>query len=91
MRDPNREPMEAKMRTVPTPAGAAELPRWARFVVVNGRVPRADAGCAHCGKAIERGYVREPRTRRIYCDAACLAGHDAVATPAIDDRARRAS
>lgn len=88
MCDPNLEPMEAQMRTAPTVAGATELPRWTKFVLVNGRVPREDAHCALCRKAIERGYVRAPQTRHLYCDAACFGVHAATA---VDDRARRAS
>jgi len=91
MCDPNLEPMEAQMRTAPTFADASELPRWTKFVLVNGRVPREEAHCALCRKAIERGYVRAPQTRRLYCDAACLGVHAATAAGAADDRARRAS
>jgi hypothetical protein len=91
MCDPNLEPMEAQMRTAPTVAGATELPRWTKFVVVNGRVPREDAYCALCGKAIERGYVRTPQTRLLYCDTACLGVHEATATPTVEHRVRRVS
>jgi hypothetical protein len=45
-----------------------------RFVLVNNRVPRADQHCTLCGARIEKGYVRDPRTRLIYCDAQCFAG-----------------
>lgn len=91
MCDPNLEPMEAQMRTAPTVAGATELPRWTKLVVVNGRVPREDAHCALCRKAIERGYVRAPQTRHLYCDTACFGVHQATSMPAIDCRARRVS
>jgi hypothetical protein len=82
--------MEAQMRTAPTVAGASELPCWTQFVLVNGRVPRDEARCAHCHKAIERGYVRAPQTRRLYCDTACF-GFVAAATPAGEYRSRRVS
>jgi hypothetical protein len=91
MCDPNLESMEAQMRTAPTVAGATELPGWTKFVLVNGRVPREDACCALCRKAIERGYVRAPRTRLLYCDTACFGVHEATAVPAIEYRARRVS
>jgi hypothetical protein len=91
MCDPNLEPMEAQMRTAPTAADATELPRWPKFVLVNGRVPREDAHCALCRKAIERGYVRAPQTRLLYCDTACFDVHAATAAPAIEYRARRVS
>ena len=79
------------MRTAPTVAGATELPRWAKFVLVNGRVPRVDADCALCRKAIERGYLRAPQTQLLYCDTACFGVHEATAVPAIEYRARRVS
>jgi hypothetical protein len=55
-------------------------------VVVNNRVPRADASCALCGKKIEQTYVQELQTRFVYCDAQCLAGYQKMMVPA---RARR--
>jgi hypothetical protein len=45
-----------------------------RFVLVNHRVPRDDGHCALCGGIIENGYVRDVRTRLIYCDVQCLSG-----------------
>jgi hypothetical protein len=49
-----------------------------RFVLVNNRIPRMDRHCALCGDFIEKGYVRDPRTRLIYCDAQCFAGWTAA-------------
>jgi hypothetical protein len=45
-----------------------------RFVLVNRRVPRDDEHCALCGGLIKNGYVRDVRTRLVYCDTQCLAG-----------------
>ena len=62
-----------------------------RFVLVNGRVPRADQRCALCGAIVDKGYVRDSRTRVIYCDTQCLAGGVRIATPAIKNRQRKVS
>ena len=43
-----------------------------RFVLVNNRVPRTDRHCAHCGRIIEKGYVRDSQTRLLYCDTQCF-------------------
>jgi hypothetical protein len=67
------------------------IPTLTRFVLVNDRVPRADAHCAMCCSKIERGYVREPQTRLLYCDFECFAGHEALALPTLQDRARKVS
>jgi hypothetical protein len=50
------------------------FPQAIRFVLVNNRVPRADQHCTLCGALIEKGYVRDSRTRLIYCDTQCFAG-----------------
>ncbi len=42
-----------------------------RCVVVNGAKLKAETQCANCGNKISDGYVREIRTRRIYCDFRC--------------------
>jgi hypothetical protein len=42
-----------------------------RFIIVNDRVPREGATCVTCGGKIERGYVRETRTRLFYCGSEC--------------------
>jgi hypothetical protein len=69
-------------------AGAPRLPR---FVLVNERVPRANACCASCCTTIERGYVRDPQTRLLYCDAQCFAEHERTSGPAGTRHARRVS
>jgi hypothetical protein len=74
------------MSATETFAGPAQFPAHIRFVVVNNRVPRADALCALCGKTIEQTYVHELQTRFVYCDARCLAGYQRMMVPA---RARR--
>ena len=57
-----------------------------KFVVVNNRVPRADALCALCGTKIRQTYVHELQTRFVYCSAQCHAGYQKMMVPA---RARR--
>src|SRR6266700_8439345 len=86
-----RPPVEQQMDANPTSAGSRSYPLRPRFVLVNDRVPRTDANCALCRAKIERGYVREPHTRLVYCDARCFAGHGQLATAAIVNRARRVS
>ena len=60
--------------------------RGIAFVLVNDRVPRAHANCAQCCARIERGYVRDPQTRLVYCDAECFAEHEATFPAVIDAR-----
>ena len=45
--------------------------RLMRCVIVNGAKLKAEVSCAHCGRAIEDGYVRDMRSRKIYCDFDC--------------------
>ena len=45
-----------------------------KFVLVNGRVPRADEHCALCGEIVGKSYIRDSQTRLIYCDTQCFAG-----------------
>jgi hypothetical protein len=61
------------------------------FVLVNERVPRGHANCATCCARIERGYVREPQTRMVYCDAQCFGEGDKTALGAATGQARRVS
>jgi hypothetical protein len=75
----------------PTSTGPARYALRPRFVLVNDRVPRTDANCALCCAKIERGYVREPHTRLVYCDAQCFAGHGKMAVTALVSHARRVS
>ena len=62
------------------------FPQAIRFVLVNDRVPRTDQQCALCGGLIEKGYVRDSRTRLIYCDAQCFAGWAAASVLKISGR-----
>lgn len=83
---PGGAPAHSSTRT--GPAGSALA---TRFVLVNGRVPRTDATCAACCSKIERGYVRDPQTRLVYCDPHCFTGHEKMATAVIVSRSRSAS
>ena len=67
------------------------LARGMRFVLVNERSPRVDASCAVCCTGIDRGYVRDPQTRLLYCDAQCFADHERMSDPARLGDARRVS
>ena len=80
-------PMEFRMSTHQTNASAGRFLRWTRFVLVNDRVPRANADCALCCRKIKKGYVRESQTRLLYCDMQCFAGHPI----AIENRDRKVS
>jgi hypothetical protein len=80
-------PMEFRMSTNQTNASAGGFLRWNRFVLVNDRVPRANADCALCCRKIEKGYVRESQTRLLYCDMQCFAKHPI----AIENRERKVS
>ena len=62
-----------------------------RFVLVNDRIPRTNRHCALCGGALENGYVRDFRTRLIYCDTQCFPERADNATPIIKNRARKVS
>jgi hypothetical protein len=62
-----------------------------RFVLVNERSPRADACCAACCGRIDRGYVRDPQTRLLYCDAQCFADHERTGNTGRMSDARRVS
>ena len=86
-----RSPVEQQMDANPTSTGPARYALRPRFVLVNDRVPRTDANCALCCAKIERGYVREPHTRLVYCDAQCFAGHGKMAVTALVSHARRVS
>jgi hypothetical protein len=78
-----------------SPSGEFErrdvLARGMRFVLVNERSPRGEAFCAVCCAGIDRGYVRDPQTRLLYCDAGCFADHERMGNPAHVGDARRAS
>ncbi len=51
-------------------------PPGMKFVLVNERIPRANAWCALCCTRIDRGYVRDPHTRLLYCDTQCFTEHE---------------
>ena len=78
--------MECHMSFVGPFVRPAQFPAHIRFVVINTRVPRADALCALCGTKIGRAYVHELQTRFVYCNAQCLAVYQKMMVPA---RARR--
>jgi len=79
------------MNATPTSAGPTRHPLHPKFVLVNDRVPRTDAHCALCCVKIEKGYVRDPQTRLVYCDPHCFTGHEKMAMAVIVSRSRRAS
>jgi hypothetical protein len=62
-----------------------------RFIVVNGRTPRADAHCALCCAAIAGSYVREIGTKFCYCSRGCFAAHSRLGQLLIERRTRAAS
>ena len=70
---------------------AGELTHPTRFVLVNGRVPRADEHCALCGGIVERNYVRDLQTWLIYCDPQCFAGGARITMSVMKHRGRKVS
>lgn len=62
-----------------------------RFIVVNDRIPRADAHCALCCTNITGSYVREIGTKFCYCSRGCFLGHSKLGQLVIEHRARAAS
>jgi hypothetical protein len=46
-----------------------------RFILVNGRAPRARPVCAMCATPISAGYLREFGTNLTYCNHDCYADH----------------
>jgi hypothetical protein len=62
-----------------------------RFVLVNDRVPRTGRKCALCGNIVEKGYVRDARTRLIYCDTQCLSRGADTTKSVVIDYARKVS
>ena len=67
------------------------VPPAIRFVLVNDRVPRTDQYCALCGGLIEKGYVRDSRTRLICCGVQCFAGWAHNVASITKNRGRKAS
>jgi hypothetical protein len=72
-------------------ASAARLPGLIRFVLVNDRVPGADAVCTLCCEKIEQGYVRASQTRLLYCDARCFIGYEKMTTLVVNRHKKHAS
>ena len=68
------------------------FPHQTRFVLVNVRVPRTDEHCALCSRIVEKSYVRDSRTRLIYCDTQCFAlGGAHQPASAVQNRGRKVS
>ena len=82
--------MEVEMNANLTFATGEFLHRT-RFVLVNDRIPRTNGQCALCCGTIEKGYVRDFRTRLIYCDTQCFPEGADIAAPIIKKRARKVS
>jgi hypothetical protein len=74
------------MGTDLTTFATGRFPQAVRFVLVNNRVPRAE-----CGGLVEKGYVRDSRTRFIYCDTQCFAGGARMALPIVKNCGRKVS
>jgi hypothetical protein len=59
-----------------------------KFVLVNGRAPRAESFCALCCEPIGESYLRELATRLSYCDHKCYMGHCKLAVSVPKERAK---
>ena len=59
-----------------------------RFILVNGRTPRAQVSCVMCGQPVEKSYLREIGTRLTYCDHTCYADHCESAFRLLESQAR---
>ena len=70
---------------------SGRFPKVVRFIVVNNRVPCSDQHCALCGSLIDKGYVRDSKTRLIYCDTQCFDGWAHEAAPVVKNCGRKAS
>jgi len=79
------------MITRPMVENSARFPSRAKFILVNDRIPRADAACFMCCCPIGQGYVRDARTRLLFCSSECFAVHETPATLAVGRRTRQAS
>jgi hypothetical protein len=62
-----------------------------RFILVNDRMPRAQAHCALCCTQITAGYVREIGTKFCYCSRGCFLSHSRLGQLVLEHRARAAS
>ena len=85
------QPTDTQMSAHSMTARTARLPGLIRFVLVNDRVPGADAVCTLCCEKIEQGYVRASQTRLLYCDARCFIGYEKMTTLVVNRRERHAS
>lgn len=65
--------MKSSQNTHSTFAKTAQLPRRDWFAVVNDGVLGVDAYCMQRRQKIQQQYVRELRSRVLYCDARCFA------------------
>jgi hypothetical protein len=81
VRLPPRQSMEVDMSTLAFATGGPL--HQTQLVIVNDRLPSTDEHCALCGGRIEKGYVRDSRTRLIYCDKQCFAGGARMALPIV--------
>jgi hypothetical protein len=59
-----------------------------KFVLVNGRTPRAPACCALCCEVIAEGYVRDIATGLSYCNHRCWVDRRTAFLRVRQDRAR---
>ena len=59
-----------------------------RFILVNGRTPRAQSLCVLCCRPIGGSYLREIGTHLVYCDHDCYADHCKSAVLVFENQAR---
>jgi hypothetical protein len=57
-----------------------------RCIVVNGSKLKAECCCANCGARIAESYLRDIRTRAVYCDLTCYGIAAQTAALALDYR-----
>jgi hypothetical protein len=76
------------MKVLPKPLPVGDRSRHMRFILVNGRTPRAQLTCVLCCKPMGASYLREIETRLSYCDDKCYAEHCVGAVLAIENHAR---
>jgi hypothetical protein len=63
-----------------------------RFILVGDARPKTDTCCCRCGKMIENEYLRDTRTRCVYCDVSCYSSSAiSVLILSIRELARRLS
>ena len=69
----------------------ALFPSRAKFVLVNDRTPRNEACCFMCCRPIEQGYLREARSRVLFCSTECFGVYETPAKTVTERRTRQAS